>query len=539
MGPPTPPHVVVFPFPAQGHVNGAMDIARKLASLGISITFVCTEAYIAHTIKNNVDIAGTAGGQGGATLPIRLVGLPDGLPPGSKADSVSQVKVLVEVTEKMGPLVRDLLIKLNKEDRIACVLYDFMLWWIGSLGRKLGMPTYIFYAMSASFFSYLSYIPEFVSQGRLPLGPHTDLSDESNMFKIPGFPSLHASEVPDISWSPNVLCSFDYTLRSTAAWRDATGILFNTVYELEKEVIDALRERAPEMDIRAVGPLLPDDFLSSSGEVVAAAKGGESTHKNAESSCLRWLDNQAAGSVLYIAFGTIATPRVEQLHALAMGLEASGERFVWVVRAEIQGDEEVDDDDDGAGEPAMEAAERKGKETNDRCRRKKLVEVAGGCNISISANYTSVLPGGFEERTKGRGLVLWELAPQRKILAHPAIGGFLTHCGWNSTLEAISKGVPMLCCPMFGDQSMNSKWLEEVVHTGQHIQLQADAKKEVQRLVQLLMDPASPSRLFANRLRDIVSSSTLSGGSSHVNIEAFIQTLRQPIPSPPIKEFPT
>ncbi|KAI5061608.1 hypothetical protein GOP47_0024113 [Adiantum capillus-veneris] len=473
-----------------------MDIARKLASLGVSITFVCTEGYIGNMIKQGFNPGG---------LPIRLVGLPDGLPPEkSMTDSVDQINVLIEVTEKLVPSLEDLLCRLNEEDRIACVLYDFMLWWMGRLGQKLGMPTYIFYAMSASFFSYLTYIPELVSQGRLPLEPHTDLNDESIIFKIPGFPSLHAREVPDISWSPNALCSFDYTMRSTAAWRDATGILFNTVYDLEKEVIDDLRERAPEMDIRAVGPLLPLEYLSAE-MAESAVEGTKSV--NAER-CLRWLDEQPEASVLYIAFGTIASPSVQQLHELAMGLEASKARFVWVVsvgdESNLQDDGAEDDIVDDGDEKAMKSAERKGKQMNDG---------------KLSGN---VLPSGFEERTQGKGLVLWQLAPQRKILAHGAIGGFLTHCGWNSTLEGMCKGVPLLCCPMFGDQGMNGKWVEEVVHTGKRLQLQRD---EVQRQVQQLVDMSSPLRLSACRLRDIACRAALPGGSSHIDLHAFIQNL--------------
>eukprot|EP00250_Pteridium_aquilinum_P026202 c32551_g1_i1 orf=53-334(+) len=85
------PHVVVFPFPAQGHINGAMDISKKLAMLGVSITFICTEAYIASMIKQGFDTGG---------LPIRLLGLPDGLPPEkSMTDSIDQIAVLIQATE--------------------------------------------------------------------------------------------------------------------------------------------------------------------------------------------------------------------------------------------------------------------------------------------------------------------------------------------------------------------------------------------------------------------------------------------------------
>ncbi|GKE35040.1 7-deoxyloganetic acid glucosyltransferase-like protein [Tanacetum coccineum] len=57
-------------------------------------------------------------------------------------------------------------------------------------------------------------------------------------------------------------------------------------------------------------------------------------------------------------------------------------------------------------------------------------------------------------------IVNW--APQEDVLAHRAIGGFLTHCGWNSTLESIVQGFPMICWPFYVDQLVNSRFVGEV-----------------------------------------------------------------------------
>ncbi|MCO5613030.1 hypothetical protein L7F22_067304 [Adiantum nelumboides] len=240
---------------------------------------------------------------------------------------------LIRVTESMGPALQQLLNQLNTtaETRVSCVVYDFTLWWVGRLGKELHIPAYISYPMSASFFSYLLHMPGFVSQGRLPLGTHTDLSDGSNMFKIPGFPALHVSEVPDISWDPNPVCSFDYLPRCAMRWRDATGMLLNSVYELEKEAMESLKKMGPELDIKAVGPTLPASFLK--GEMNSSGAGGSSADQSAEAQrCLKWLDEQPDASVLYVAFGTIANLSEAQAQEPAMGLEASKERFLWVVR---------------------------------------------------------------------------------------------------------------------------------------------------------------------------------------------------------------
>ncbi|KAI5082538.1 hypothetical protein GOP47_0002281 [Adiantum capillus-veneris] len=106
------PHVVVFPFPAQGHVNGAMDLSRKLALLGVSITFVCTEAYISSMLTEGFDSGG---------LPIRLHGLSDGLPKEKNmTDTLGKLNLLVRVTESMGPALQELLNKLNMNEDGRC-----------------------------------------------------------------------------------------------------------------------------------------------------------------------------------------------------------------------------------------------------------------------------------------------------------------------------------------------------------------------------------------------------------------------------------
>ncbi|KAH7437493.1 hypothetical protein KP509_05G074600 [Ceratopteris richardii] len=410
----------------------------------------------------------------------------------------------------MDILLHEMIVRINKEQRVTCILYDFMLWWVGPLAKTLRTPAYIFYVMSSIFFSYLSHIPVLAAEGLLPLRADTDVSDKSAIFRLRGLPPLHVSEVPDISWSPNALCSFDYTLRSTASWREASGILFNTAYEIEKEVIDSLRERAPEMDIRAVGPVLPPCFLNTQPEC-----GDHSVpnvgNKNARHACLQWLDQHPPSSVIYIAFGTIASLNVNQIHELAMGIEASNQRFLWIIRAQ----------------PSTEA-ELEGKEKND--------------SMAIG-EFGSPFPEGFAERTRERGKIFWGVGPQREILSHKSVGGFLTHCGWNSTLEALCKGIPMLCYPMFGDQGLNCMLLEHI-HAGSRLvegrkgrngcgcgEREDEGREgfirreEVEQKMRWLMDLDCPLRSSVSRVRETLCMTALPGGSSYCSLEGFLETI--------------
>jgi hydroquinone glucosyltransferase len=132
--------------------------------------------------------------------------------------------------------------------------------------------------------------------------------------------------------------------------------------------------------------------------------------------CILWLNKQGTNSVLYISFGSYATLSARQLLDMALGLEASGASFLWMVRRPDAG------------------------------------EISAALGTPVSA--MEYLPPGFEERVKGRGMCYSGWAPQMRILKHPAVGGFLSHCGWNSALETVSAGVPVLAWPMNAEQHL-------------------------------------------------------------------------------------
>ncbi|PON86714.1 UDP-glucuronosyl/UDP-glucosyltransferase, partial [Trema orientale] len=140
---------------------------------------------------------------------------------------------------------------------------------------------------------------------------------------------------------------------------------------------------------------------------------------------VEWLDKQEPNSVLYIAFGTTTTLSEEEIKELALGLEQSGVKFIWVLRN------------------------------------------ADKANIfSTEEERRPQLPDGFEERTKGKGMVVREWVPQVKILGHPSTGGFMSHCGWNSCVESISMGVPIAAWPMHADQPFNAVLITKVLKVG-------------------------------------------------------------------------
>ena len=174
--------------------------------------------------------------------------------------------------------------------------------------------------------------------------------------------------------------------------------------------------------LRTIGPTIPYIFLDKN-RLEHEDDYGFAQFKGEE--CTKWLDNQPKGSVLFVSLGTISAVNKEQMEELAWGLIDSGRNFLWVVR---------------------DSEEAK-------------------------------LPNGFSKKTEKNLVVSW--CHQLEVLSHEAIGCFVTHCGWNSTLEALCLGVPMVAMPQWADQTTNAKLIVEVWKTG--VRAQVDEKGAVRR----------------------------------------------------------
>jgi len=168
----------------------------------------------------------------------------------------------------------------------------------------------------------------------------------------------------------------------------------------------------PTPPVYCVGPLVTE--------------GGDEKHE-----CLEWLDAQPDSSVVFLSFGSRGTFPKKQLQEIAVGLEKSEQRFLWVVPSPRSEEQNFGDPLPGP-EPDLDA----------------------------------LLPEGFLERTKHQGFVVRSCAPQAEVLGHRATGAFMTHCGWNSTLEGIMAGLPLLCWPLYAEQRLNKVLIVEEMKLG-------------------------------------------------------------------------
>ncbi|KAL9266793.1 UDP-glycosyltransferase 73C3-like protein [Drosera capensis] len=202
----------------------------------------------------------------------------------------------------------------------------------------------------------------------------------------------------------------------------AAGILMNTCHELEGPFLDYVAEQIGK-PVWGVGPLLPDEFWSSAGSVLHDRKirpRKESSHTEDEVG--RWLDSKSRGSVLYVSFGSEVGPTRDEYGELERALEESVRPFIWVIQL-------------NSGRPGP----------------------SGGGGPSGSELEDGYFPHGLANKVQERGLIIHGWAPQLLILSHPSTGGFLSHCGWNSTVEGIGRGIPFLAWPIRGDQFYNAK----------------------------------------------------------------------------------
>lgn len=254
------------------------------------------------------------------------------------------------------------------------------------------------------------------------------------------------------------------------AFEDAKGadfVLSNTVYELEPDTISALQI---EKHFYAIGPIFPPGFTHSP----------IATSLWAESDCSYWLAAQPPRSVLYISFGSYAHVSKRDLHEIARGLLASKVRFIWVLRPDI-----------------------------------------------VSSDEPDPLPGGFLEESKGRGMVV-QWCSQKEVLSHPSIGGFLTHCGWNSILESIWCGVPMLCFPLLTDQFTNRKLLVKDWRIGIGIgELNSVSKEVVSKRIEELVrgKEGEEIREEVKKVKIVLESAISPNGSSTKNFDRFVSDL--------------
>ncbi|KAM3237808.1 7-deoxyloganetin glucosyltransferase [Capsicum annuum] len=472
------PHAVCVPYPAQGHISPMLKLAKILHHRGFHITFVNTE----HNHKRLLKSRGPDALKG---LPsFRFEAIPDGLPP-CDPEATQHIPSLCESTTTtcLDPF-NELLAKLKNTDvpLVSCIVSDGSMSFTLSAAQSLGIPQVFFWTPSAcGLLSYMHY-RDLVEKGYTPLKDESYLTNgylETTLDWIPGMKGIRLRDLPTFIRTTNPdEYMIKFIIQEMQRSKTASAIVLNTFGPLEREVLESLLGLLPR--IYSIGPL---HLLMEHVDDKNLEDLGSNLWKE-ETKCIDWLDSKKSESVVYVNFGSITLMTPDQLMEFAWGLANSQMVFLWIIRPDII-----------SGEQA-------------------------------------VIPPEFLEETTERGM-LASWCPQEQVLSHPAIGGFLTHCGWNSTLESLSCGAPMICWPFFAEQQTNcwfccKKW-------GIGMEIDSNVKRdEVENLVRELMigEKGKEMRKKASEWKNLAKEAGKKPtGSSYVNIDQLInEILLSPIP---------
>ncbi|KAL3509544.1 hypothetical protein ACH5RR_028945 [Cinchona calisaya] len=393
----------------------------------------------------------------------------------SKWSTTNKGTFLHQLINYQKPHIRNLVSNIKG---LSGLIIDLMNTTMIDIADELGVPTYVFLTSGAAFLGLVLHFQTVQDEHNLEL---PELFDISNELHIPCFSNpVPRNVLPTITtnketWSVR-------TLNYARGYRKAKGIMVNTFGELEAFALNSFlndsfyKSRLPP--IYPVGPIL---------------KRFETRTKNSRDT-IEWLDGQQENSVVFLCFGSMGSFNLDQVKEIADGLERSGHRFLWVLR---------------------QAPANKGGFPGE------------------FEDHGLVLPEGFLDRTASIGKVVgW--VPQLAVLSHPAVGGFVSHCGWNSTLESIWCGVPIATWPLFGEQQLNAFQLVKELGIAVEITLDYNEANEHQPLVRAeqiekgireLMDGANEVRRRVKEFSDKSRLAMKEGGSSYLSFDNVIQNI--------------
>nr|AVW82178.1 UDP-glucosyltransferase UGT73C22 [Barbarea vulgaris subsp. arcuata] len=479
-----PLHFVLFPFMAQGHMIPMVDIARLLALRGATITIVTTphNATRFNNLLSRAIESDLSINIVHVNFPYQEAGLSEGQ---ENVDLLESMGLMVPFLKAVN-MLEEPVMKLMEEmkPRPSCLISDFCLHYTSKITKKFNIPKIVFHGMGCFCLLCMHVL-------RRNIEILKNLKSDKEYFLVPSFPDIVEFTKPQVPVETNASGDWKEFLEAMVEAEDTSyGVIVNTFQELEPAYVKDYKE-ARAGKVWSIGPV----SLCNKIEADKAERGNKAAIDQEE--CLKWLDSKEEGSVLYVCLGSICNLPLAQLKELGIGLEESQRPFIWVIRG---------------WEKYNELSEW-------------------------------MLESGFEERVKDRGLLIKGWSPQMLVLSHPSVGGFLTHCGWNSTLEGITSGVPLLTWPLFADQFCNEKLVVQVLKVGVRAGVEDPMswgeeekvgvlldKEGVKKAVEELMgesDDAKERRKRVKELGELAHKAVEEGGSSHSNITLFLQDISQ------------
>ncbi|KAL8031247.1 hypothetical protein ABFX02_13G012400 [Erythranthe guttata] len=472
--------LVFIPSPGLSHVISTVESAMLLLDLDnhrrLSVTVLIMKLPNDTTVANYVEkISETT-----SFLRFRFIYLPTSITPSSDTfifDFIDSQSIHVR------KIISDIIADERQQpsfSRLGGLVLDMFCTKFADIADEFGIPSYVFFTSGACGLGFFCHLASLKFEQGEDLTQYKD-SDRELSFPCLSVP-VPAKILPAALVEEGPMA--DVFLNRFRRLKDTKGIMVNTFYELESYAVDSLQsdDKSQTPRIYPVGPIL----TSTDG-------GGGDEIKN-------WLDEQPEKSVVFLCFGTFGSFEESQVREIATALESSGARFLWSLRK----------------------AGAKG-------------------SIQFPTEYESfeeVLPEGFLERTKGIGKVTgW--APQVAVLSHPAVGVFVSHCGWNSILESVSLGVPIATFPMYAEQQLNAFQLVKELGMAEEISIDykidfkgdcppeivgaAEIEAAIRRLMAAEEEGGGGVRGKVKEMQNKSRLALLEGGSSYKALSLFIE----------------
>ncbi|XP_074270898.1 crocetin glucosyltransferase, chloroplastic-like [Silene latifolia] len=448
------PHFLLVTFPAQGHINPALQFAKRLLRAGTHVTISTSISG-----KRCLDKANVPDGLEFAPFSD---GYDDGFQP-SDGDVITYMSKFKQTgSNSLGQVFER---SRGEGKQVTCCVYTLLLPWAAEVARVNHVPSALLWIQPASVFDVYYYY--FRGYGDVIKECE---NNPSWSLELPNLPfTLKARDLPSFLL-PSTPLPYNFALPTFLAQimelekEDTPTILVNTFDELEVDALKAIKR----FTLIPVGPLLPSSFLNEK-----------------EKDYMRWLDSQNESSVVYVSFGSMSVLSGPQQEELARALITTHRPFLWVIREK----------------------DNKGKEE------KQNKNIDEGDRLSCMNDL------------KHQGMIVpW--CSQVDVLSHPSVGCFVTHCGWNSTLESITSGIPMVAFPQWTDQTTNAKLVEDVWRIGVRVQISEEEglvkEEEIKRCLELVME-SQEMKLNAKKWKELAVQASKDGGGSHMNLKCFIE----------------
>ena len=382
------------------------------------------------------------------------------------------------------PLVRDAVheITCSGSARLGGFVLDLFCVSMIDVADEFGVPSYLFFTSGAAFLGFTFHIQFLHDNEGLDFD---DFKDSDAELEVPSYANPVPGKVFPYSMFGKEGGNAEMLPILGRRFRQVKGIMVNTFIELESHAIQSFSDTTMP-PVYPVGPLLNTQSEESDGGQQDA------------NAIMRWLDDQPPSSIIFLCFGSRGSFGGDQVKEIAHGLERSGHRFLWSLRQPPPTGK--------MGSP------------------------------SDYENLEEVLPEGFLDRTANIGKVIgW--APQLAVLSHSAVGGFVSHCGWNSTLESIWYGVPVATWPLYAEQQLNA--FQMVKDLGLAVEIKMDYYKdgdyvvsaqEIEIGLKKLMNIDDKLRKKREEMKKISRAVMIEGGSSHSFLGRFIEDMMANIP---------